>query len=125
MRRPSCRWVAAVLLLALAWGCTGSEERAAQKTGGDPRRGKALIRRHGCGACHTIAGVEGAAGLVGPPLDRIGRRGRLAGRLPNTPENLMRWIRDPQGIAPGTAMPDLRLTEQEVRDIAAYLYSLE
>jgi len=123
--RLLARWTAAGLLLALAPGCTSREERAAQKTGGDPRRGQALILRLGCGACHTIPGVEGATGLVGPSLDRIGSRDRLAGRLPNTPENLLRWIRDPQGIAPGTAMPDLGLTEQEGRDVAAYLYSLE
>lgn len=123
--RLLARWTAAVLLLVLAPGCTSREERAARKTGGDPRRGRALILRLGCGACHAIPGVEGAAGLVGPPLDRIGSRDQLAGRLPNTPENLLRWIRDPQEIAPGTPMPDLGLTEQEGRDVAAYLYSLE
>jgi cytochrome c1 len=61
---------------------------------------------------------------VGPPLDNIGSRTMLVGRRPNTPANLMRWIRDPQGIEPGTAMPEQGVTEQDGRDIAAYLYTL-
>ncbi|HET9226439.1 MAG TPA: c-type cytochrome [Thermoanaerobaculia bacterium] len=109
------------LLLA---GCSSKEEKAARLTGGDPDLGKAAIRRYGCQTCHTIPGVEGATGIVGPPLDRIGSRAYLAGQLENTPENLMRWIRDPQSIAPGTAMPDMRVTEKDGRDIAAYLYTL-
>lgn len=112
----------AILLLA---GCGSKEEKAARLTGGDPQRGKLAIRQYGCSTCHTIPGVEGAQGLVGPPLDRIGSRVYLAGRLENTPENMMRWIRDPQGIEPGTAMPDLRVSEQDGRDIAAYLYTLQ
>jgi cytochrome c1 len=114
--------LAAALLLA---GCSSKEEKAARLTGGDPRQGKVAIRQYGCEACHTIPGVEGAQGLVGPPLDRIGSRVYLAGRLSNTPENMMRWIRDPQGIEPGTAMPNLRVTEEDGRDIAAYLYTLQ
>jgi cytochrome c len=114
--------LAVVLLLA---ACSSKEERAARMTGGDPQQGKVLIRQYGCQTCHTIPGVEGATGLVGPPLDRIGSRVYLAGRLSNTPENMMRWIRDPQGIEPGTAMPQLGVTEQDGRDIAAYLYTLQ
>jgi len=115
----------AIALLFLAGAaCSSKEEKAARMTGGDPGRGKLAIRQYGCSTCHTIPGIVGANGIVGPPLDRIGSRVYLAGRLSNTPENLMRWIRDPQGIAPGTAMPDLRVTEQDGRDIAAYLYTL-
>lgn len=111
-------------LLVLA-GCSSKEEKAARMTGGDPHRGKLAIRQYGCATCHTIPGVEGATGLVGPPLDRIASRVYLAGQLENNPENMMRWIRDPQGIEPGTAMPNLRVSEQDGRDIAAYLYTLE
>jgi cytochrome c len=115
------------LLLGLGGlcGCTDGQESAARMTGGDPMRGRALLPRYGCPSCHSISGVEGATGLIGPPLDRIGSRAFLAGRLPNTPPNLMRWIRDPQSIAPGTAMPVLGVTEQDGRDIAAYLYTLK
>lgn len=112
------------LLLALPWGCSGVDETARRLTGGEPARGEVAIRKYGCQTCHTIPGVSGADGLVGPPLDRIGSRTYLAGRLPNTPENMMRWIRDPQGIAPGTGMPEMGVTEQDGRDIAAYLYTL-
>jgi cytochrome c len=93
-------------------------------TGGTPARGKAAIRRYGCAACHSIPGIAGATGQVGPPLDGIANREHLAGRLSNTPENLIRWIRDPRGVQPGTAMPDLGVTEQDGKNIAAYLYTL-
>jgi cytochrome c len=69
--------------------------------------------------------VRGANGLVGPPLDRIGARIYLGGALTNTPENLIRWIRDPRGVDPRTAMPSLGVGEQDARDIAAYLYTLQ
>ncbi len=93
-------------------------------TGGTPARGKAVIRRYGCAACHSIPGIAGANGQVGPPLDGIASRTHLAGQRPNTPDNLIRWIRDPQSIQPGTAMPELGVTEQDGKDIAAYLYTL-
>ena len=113
------------LWLVLFCGCERAIERkAAAMTGGNPALGKEVIRRYGCGACHSIPGVAPARGQAGPPLDGIGDRAVLAGQLPNTPENLMRWIRDPQGIVPGTAMPDLGVTERDGRDLAAYLYTL-
>lgn len=114
-----------VAFFALPWACSSAEDSARRLTGGEPARGKLAIRKYGCQACHTIPGVSGADGLLGPPLDRIGSRTYLAGRLPNTPDNMMRWIRDPQGIAPGTAMPELGVTERDGRDIAAYLYTLK
>lgn len=91
--------------------------------GADPDHGAQLIANVGCGACHHISGIAGASGLVGPPLDNIAQRGIIAGELPNTPENMVRWIRDPQAVEPGTAMPDLHLDERDARDIVAYLYS--
>jgi cytochrome c1 len=91
---------------------------------GDADNGRLLLRQFGCGACHRIPGVAAAKGSVGPPLDGIARRTYLAGRLPNTAENMQRWIRDPQGVDPQTAMPNVGLTEQHARDITAYLYRL-
>lgn len=117
-----------VLLLMLGLiplGCENAEQTARRLTGGEPEHGRTLIRTYGCQTCHTIPGVPGADGMVGPPLDRIASRSYLAGRLPNNPENLLRWIRDPQGISPGTAMPNLHVTEKDGRDIAAYLYTLK
>ena len=91
--------------------------------GGDAARGRAPILVYGCGACHVIPGIEEAIGTAGPPLTRWAERKTIAGSLPNDPENLVRWIRDPQSIEPGTAMPTMALTDREARDIAAYLYA--
>ena len=117
------RLLLAALLLA---GCGRNEIRknAARMTGGNPDRGPALVDRYGCGTCHTISEVRGATGLVGPPLDGIARRVYLAGQLPNTADNMIRWIRHPQSVERGTAMPDLKVTEQDGRDLAAFLYTL-
>ncbi len=92
--------------------------------GGDARRGSMLITSFGCGGCHRVPGVDGARGNVGPPLTRFGSRTYIAGMLRNTPSNLVRWIRDPQAVVPGNAMPNMGVSEAEARDIAAYLYTL-
>lgn len=113
------------ILGSILFGCNSAEETARRLTGGEPEHGPALIRKYGCSTCHAIPGVPGADGMVGPSLDRIASRTYLAGRLPNTPENLLRWIREPQSISPGTAMPQMGVTEQDGRDIAAYLYTLK
>lgn len=90
--------------------------------GGDATRGLRAIQKHGCTACHTIPGVPGPRGRVCPTLEGFASRKYIGGQLTNTPENLIRWIMDPHAIATGTAMPDLGVTEEEARDIAAYLY---
>lgn len=125
-RRRARTRLAILLLIGLALAaCDRQVERSAREmTGGDPDRGRTLIRQYGCSACHFVPGVAGAQGLVGPPLSGIGSRVYLAGRLHNNPDNLMRWIREPQRVAPGTAMPDMGVTERDGRDIAAYLYTL-
>jgi cytochrome c1 len=63
--------------------------------------------------------------VVGPPLDGIGGRVYIAGVLENSPDNMIRWIRDPRGVDPMTAMPPTGATERDARDIAAYLYTLQ
>src|SRR4051812_5094581 len=57
--------------------------------GGNIERGRTTLAAMGCGSCHTIAGVTGAHGLVGPPLTGVASRSMLAGELPNSPENMM------------------------------------
>ena len=124
------RWIAtaAVALMAAGWaGCNREarlKEEAARRTGGNPDQGPPLIRKYGCSACHLIPGIEGARGMVGPPLNGIASRTHLGGQLPNTPQNLMRWIQDPQSIERGTAMPNVGVSDREARHIAAYLYTL-
>ena len=106
-------------------GCGPSPTQLHARQIGNADRGAALISWYGCGACHSIPGVPGADALVGPPLEHFVHRGYLAGVLHNTPDNLIRWIRDPQKFVPGNAMPALGIDERDARDIAAYLYSLE
>jgi cytochrome c2 len=117
--------LAAAILFGGSLACrSGTHSEAAQLTGGDPDRGVATIGRYGCAACHTIPGIRGATALVGPPLDRIASRAYLAGRIENTPANMVRWIQHPQKVEPGTVMPEMGVTEADARDIAAYLYTL-
>jgi cytochrome c2 len=113
----------AAVLLPGCGGVTGSRA-SADLANGDPARGRALVSSYGCVSCHEIEGVPGARGRVGPPLTGVGARMYIAGRLENTPENLARWVRDPKGVDEKTAMPNLGVTEQEARDIAAFLYDL-
>jgi cytochrome c len=121
----------AALLLAALCGCTGcvdvgaNERLARQLTGGDPDRGREQIHNYGCDSCHTIPGILTARSTVGPPLTAISRRSYLAGRIENTPENMMRWIQHPRSIDDQTAMPETGVTDRDVRDIVAYLYTLQ
>ena len=82
------------------------------------------MQQYGCGACHRIPGVRNATGVVGPPLDRLGRRVYVAGVLVNSPTQLAQWIREPQKLKPGTGMPNAQVNEADARDIVAYLYRL-
>jgi cytochrome c1 len=91
-------------------------------SGGDAGRGRAALVAHECGACHRIPGIPGAHGTVGPPLGDFRKRVYIAGNHPNVPDRLVAWIVDAPSIDPGTAMPDLGVSETEARDIAAYLY---
>ena len=93
--------------------------------GGDPENGRLLLRQFGCGTCHGIPGVAAADGRVGPPLERIAIRVYLGGTLPNTPDNMARFIRSPQQFVPRTAMPDMGVGEPHARDMVAYLYTLK
>ena len=110
-----------VLLCLVLYGC-GEAKRPVIE--GDPERGRLLLRQFGCGACHGIPGVADAQGKVGPPLAGVARRVYLGGVLPNTPQNMARWIDSPQSVDPTTAMPDMQVPPQHLRDIVAYLYSL-
>lgn len=110
------------LLLAIA-GC--SKEQPVQVTGGSLERGRAAIMRQGCVACHTIPGIGNPGSDVGPPLAKMAKRTYIAGVLANTPENMTRWLQDPPGVDPRTAMPNMGIDEAEARDIAAYLYTLD
>jgi len=126
--KAALAFCAAALVMA-AIGCSDVDSgrvRAAyiMTGGGNARLGRADIRKYGCYTCHTISGVPGARGLVGPPLDGIGQRQYIAGELPNNAANLMRWIQHPHSVEPHTLMPEMGVTETDSRDIAAFLYTL-
>ena len=109
--------------------CSGAGDTGAEGSrvvrGASPEAGKQQIIRYGCGACHQIPGIKQANGLVAPPLDHFGRRGTIAGHFANTPDNLINWVDNPQAALPGNDMPDLGVTRDEARNIAAYLESLQ
>lgn len=91
--------------------------------GARPERGAALSKAYGCSACHTMPDSTEMPRSVGPSLERVKDQLFIAGVLPNTPENLRRWIQDPKQFRPRTAMPNLRVGPDDARDIAAYLYA--
>jgi cytochrome c1 len=107
-------------------GCMGGQTVSTYAIGvsGNPRYGKQIIQAYGCGGCHIVPGIRQARGLVGPPLLYFSERTMIAGELPNTPDNLVRWVENPRAIEPKTAMPDLGLTPEQANDVAAYLYTL-
>lgn len=120
--RQPLRAAATVLLSIAATGCS---DPSMQRLSADEANGRLLLRQFGCGECHTIPGVANARGNVGPPLTHVARRSYLAGRVPNRPETMAQWIRDPQRFDPMTRMPDLQVTEAHARDMAAYLFALD
>jgi cytochrome c2 len=118
-------WVALTAACLLTDCDSESKRNAAAITGGDPKRGASQIYRHGCGSCHSIPGISGAEGRVGPSLAGVGSRIYVAGSLPNQPVNLVHWIRDPHSVNEKTVMPNLGVSAHDATDIAAYLYSLK
>jgi cytochrome c len=115
--------IAACVLANYEWKISDIRHRAELLTGGNAERGRGAFVRIGCGGCHTVEGVPQANGLVGPPLDGIGSRAIIAGKLANNPGNMKRWISSPQSVVPGNAMPDVPMTSQQADDIAAFLYT--
>jgi cytochrome c2 len=135
MRALHRRWIVAAVVALAAVAAAGtlgaswiskqqqSERVARAMTGGDPAKAPDLIRRYGCSGCHTISGIPGGDGQVGGPLSDLKKRVYVAGVAENSPDNLVRWIVDPQSFSPRSAMPRSGISEGEARDVAAYLYS--
>ncbi|HUP40472.1 MAG TPA: cytochrome c oxidase subunit II [Vicinamibacterales bacterium] len=103
---------------------------AQRKPASDPgteqqQHGRDIFLRATCPQCHTIRGTL-AGGAFGPDLTHVGSRQRIAaGVLPNTTENLQRWIRDPHQFKPGNKMPAHDLNDNDLRAVAEFLRSLE
>ncbi|MFN3522675.1 MAG: c-type cytochrome [Phenylobacterium sp.] len=123
-RRAATAWTAALAPFVLT-GCDQVATQPQTLAAADPGRGRRLIESVGCGACHDIPGVRWPKSRVAPPLDGFAQRTLIAGRFANQPETLALWVRNAPALAPQTAMPPMPLTEQEARDVAAYLYTLD
>jgi cytochrome c len=115
--------LAAVVMIA-ASACDRADAHLPELAGGDAERGRAVIKKYGCNTCHTIAGVRGADGLVGPPLTGIAERMYIGGVARNTPSNLVSWIENPKQFDSKTAMPNVGVSHRDAVDIASYLYTL-
>lgn len=107
---------------ALAAACGGGI--AGEPGAGDAERGRQLLGHYQCGACHIVPGVEAAQGTLAVTLESFGRRSYIAGRVPNRPELLQRWLIEPASLVPGTAMPAMGVSRADARDMAAYLGAL-
>lgn len=90
----------------------------------DAARGKEVIQRVGCASCHTISGIRWPQGQAGPRLQGFDERALIAGRVPNRPDLLAKFVRNAPELVPGTTMPSMPMSEQESRDVAAYLYEI-
>jgi cytochrome c oxidase subunit II len=101
------------------------QQLSTMPTSDETASGERVFLREACAGCHTIKGT-GANGTVGPDLTNVGGRLTLAaGVLPNTPGNMRRWISDPQGVKPGSLMPPVALSHDDLDAVAAYLESLK
>jgi cytochrome c oxidase subunit 2 len=86
--------------------------------------GLSLFTAKGCGGCHTVTGVS--QGRLGPDLTHVAGRTTFAGaQFVNTSANLATWLRDPPAVKPGSKMPDLNLTDDEITNLVAYLETLQ
>lgn len=86
--------------------------------------GARVFQERKCGECHAVSPAD-RSDKSGPPLEHIASRKLLGGDLPNTPQNLARWIAQPQSIKPENRMADPKLTPAEVQALTAYLESLQ
>lgn len=117
--------IASCMVAACTQGRAPEQVQTRIVAGGHPEAGRAALARHPCVNCHVVPGVPGSRGVVGPPLARWAGRAYIGGRLPNTPETLVAWIRDAPSFDPQVAMPDMGISDQDARDMAAYLFTLD
>lgn len=98
---------------------------------GGQESGQALMQKFGCGGCHTISGVAGFTGTVGPALTHVGSVTSIPASKPvltNTPDNLAKWIYNAPAVEPGVVMPNFSaqgMTQDQAKAIATYLETLK
>ena len=118
------RILLAPILLVLLGACDGPPDTTPHLASADPQHGRALAIAKGCAACHAFPDVRWPRGGLGPSLAGFADQGLIAGRLPNQPGELIRFIRDAPAFVPEGAMPAMSMSDQEARDVAAYLLTL-
>ncbi len=126
--RSSPRGNAGLGLVLACFGlvaCDGPPDRTPTLGDASVAAGRNLVTEKGCVACHTFPDVPWPRGGLGPPLQGFARQGLIAGELPNQPGVLMQFVRNAPGLVPGTAMPAITMTDQEARDVTAYLLTLQ
>jgi cytochrome c oxidase subunit 2 len=107
-----------------AWRDDQLKSGEPQQNASDAKAGLAAFERR-CAACHTVRGTL-AGGIFGPDLSHLMTRTTLAaGAVPNDEGDLAGWIADPQHIKPGTLMPQVPLSGDELQSITTYLTSLK
>jgi cytochrome c oxidase subunit 2 len=100
------------------------QERESAETDGAVEQGRRVFETTACVNCHTVSGTV-AVGRFGPDLTHLMSRDTIAsGAAPNTPENLRSWIRNPDSIKPGSLMPAMKLNDQDLDALIAYLETL-
>jgi cytochrome c len=115
-----------LLLLILITACRPEEIPIVKvDLAGNPARGKLLIEQYGCHACHSVPGIEGPAGMIGPGLEHSATRPLIAEKIPNTVENMQRYLENPQAVNPEGTMPNLNVTPEDARDLTAFLLTLK
>jgi cytochrome c len=126
MNQRTSRFLFVAGLALAATGCSSAKSQVEPPSQNERvHRGRALIRSYGCDTCHEVPTVTGAQGLIGPSLDHVASKYYLAGQLPNSRENLQRWIQYPHSINPQTVMPDMHVTDADAADIAVFLDTLK
>ena len=126
------RWLRAGLpALALVAACQAAPAEpttAPVPLSAEAAEGKSLLVSRGCVACHRAPGVTEAQGTIGPNLRGVGNLSshpKIAGVIDNTPENMVRWLMNPQAVKPGTAMPSIGLSEADARKLTAFMETLK
>lgn len=93
--------------------------------GGNVAEGTALFTSKGCIACHTVQSIPAARGTIGPELTKVSTNSQVAGTLPMSEQSIKTWLANPPGVKPGTAMPNLGLSPQEINNLTAFLLTLK
>lgn len=113
-----------IFCLSLIAACDGPPETSPQLDSADGARGRQLVTAYGCAACHSFPDIRFPRGGLGPSLDGFADQGLIAGRLPNQPGPLMLFVRNAPAYVPDGAMPATPMSDQDARDVAAYLLTL-